>query len=91
AGVTVLGSLLGRVPVVKQNIEAILLLIVAVSVIPIGVEYLRERARRRRSAGAPPGEPAASQVPGTPAFPPQVRATDLPRASRGGGRHASNG
>jgi membrane-associated protein len=59
AGMTVLGSLLGRFPFVKQNIEAMLLLIVAVSVAPIGVEYLRERARRRRAAAwaTPAGAP----------------------------------
>jgi len=50
-GVTILGSLLGNFEFVRKNIDAMLLLVVLVSVVPIGVEFLRERARRRRSAG----------------------------------------
>lgn len=49
-GVTLLGSALGRFDVVKHNIEFILLAIVAVSVIPVVVEVLRERARNASSA-----------------------------------------
>jgi len=49
-GVTLLGSALGRFDVVKHNIEFILLAIVAVSVIPVAVEVLRERARNASSA-----------------------------------------
>ena len=52
-GVTVLGSLLGGFAFVKGNLEAILLMIVLVSVVPLVVEYLRERAKIRRAAGAP--------------------------------------
>ena len=48
AGVTVLGSLLGRITFVQKNIEIILLAIVAVSVVPIAIEFLRDRARARR-------------------------------------------
>ncbi len=49
-GVTLLGSALGRFDVVKHNIEFILLAIVAVSVIPVVIEVLRERARNASSA-----------------------------------------
>lgn len=48
AGVTVLGFWLGRFTFVKENIELILLLIVAVSVLPVVVELLRAR---RATAG----------------------------------------
>lgn len=46
-GVTVLGALLGQVTFVKDNIEAILVLIVAVSVLPVVVEVLRGWRRGR--------------------------------------------
>jgi membrane-associated protein len=48
AGVTVLGYFLGSIEVIAQNLEVIALLIVAVSVLPIVVEVLRERGKRRR-------------------------------------------
>jgi membrane-associated protein len=48
-GVTILGYVLGSVPFVRDNIEAILIAIVLVSVVPIGVEVVRER---RKSAKA---------------------------------------
>jgi membrane-associated protein len=47
-GVTILGYFLGQIAFVKNNIELILIGIVVVSVIPIGIEFLR--GRRRRSA-----------------------------------------
>jgi len=46
-GVTTLGYFLGQISFVRSNIEWILIGIVAVSVIPIGVELLRARARAR--------------------------------------------
>jgi membrane-associated protein len=46
-GVTVLGYYLGSIALVREHIEAILLLIVLVSVLPVLVEVLRERRRRR--------------------------------------------
>jgi len=49
-GVTLLGSALGRFDFVKHNIEFILLAIVAVSVVPVLIEVLRERARKAPSA-----------------------------------------
>jgi membrane-associated protein len=46
-GVTLLGHALGNVAVVRDHIELMLLAIVAVSVVPIGVEYLRHRAAEK--------------------------------------------
>jgi membrane-associated protein len=55
-GVTVLGYFLGQVPFVENNIEAILVGIVFLSVLPIAVEILRgwRTSRRQRRAGATP-------------------------------------
>ena len=39
-------------PFVRHNIEVILLLIVAVSVVPIAIEFLRERAKAKRPASS---------------------------------------
>ncbi|MGV9357277.1 DedA family protein [Streptomyces misionensis] len=50
AGVTLLGSWLGNIGFVKNNIEAILILIVLVSVVPIGIEYLRARGKAKKGA-----------------------------------------
>lgn len=47
-GVTWLGYALGNVPFVRDNIEALLVLIVLVSVSPIFVELLRHRLKARR-------------------------------------------
>jgi membrane-associated protein len=52
-GVTVLGYFLGQVAFVRDNIEPILLLIVAVSVLPIAVEGFRAWLRSRRRASEP--------------------------------------
>lgn len=49
-GVTLLGYWLGGLPFVKDNIEVILIGIVAVSLVPVGLEVLR--ARRRQVAAA---------------------------------------
>jgi membrane-associated protein len=46
-GVTVLGHALGNVGWVRNNIEIMLLAIVLVSVLPIGLEYLRHRAAQK--------------------------------------------
>ncbi|WP_217556033.1 DedA family protein [Streptomyces sp. GbtcB6] len=50
AGVTLLGSWLGKIDFVKNNIEAILILIVLVSVVPIIIEFLRARAKNKKAA-----------------------------------------
>lgn len=47
-GVTVVGSLLGGVPIVANNLEVILAVVVVVSVLPLVFDYLRKRARRKR-------------------------------------------
>ena len=46
SGVTILGYFLGQIAFVKSNIELILAAIVAVSVIPVIVEFVRSRRRR---------------------------------------------
>ena len=53
AGVVLLGYFLGQIQFVADNIEPIILLIVALSVLPIVVEVLR--ARRTRHSGPPTG------------------------------------
>lgn len=49
-GVTLLGYALGNVPFVKENIEALLVLIVLVSVIPMAIEIWRARAAEKKRA-----------------------------------------
>jgi len=49
-GVTTLGYFLGQVAFVKNNIELILIAIVAASVVPIAVELLRARRRSREAS-----------------------------------------
>jgi membrane-associated protein len=67
AGVTLLGSWLGNIAFVKSNIEAILILIVLVSVIPIAIEFLRARGKDKKAAAQPapetPRQPQAPQAP----------------------------
>ncbi|MGQ4386509.1 DedA family protein [Streptomyces sp. SAS_270] len=57
AGVTLLGSWLGNIDFVHKNIEAILILIVLVSVVPIAIEFLRARSKSKKN----PQQPAAPQ------------------------------
>ncbi|MEV1052391.1 VTT domain-containing protein [Streptomyces sp. NPDC049887] len=52
AGVTLLGAALGKVEFVHENIEAILIAIVLVSVLPIAIEFMRARSRNKREAAA---------------------------------------
>ncbi len=47
-GVTVMGSLLGGVPFITDNIEILLAVIVLVSVLPIVIEQVRKRRKGRR-------------------------------------------
>ena len=58
AGVTSLGYALGGVDFVREHIEIILLAIVGVSLVPIGVELLRSRGRRRDTRYDEPAERA---------------------------------
>ncbi|MFF8592007.1 DedA family protein [Streptomyces sp. NPDC015220] len=64
AGVTLLGSWLGKIAFVKENIEAILILIVLVSVVPIAIEFLRARSKARKNPE--PAAPAGEQYPRQP-------------------------
>ncbi|HEY0215985.1 MAG TPA: VTT domain-containing protein [Cellulomonas sp.] len=59
-GITLLGYALGNITFVKDNIEALLVLIVLVSLVPMGVEVLRARRDARREAAA--GGAAAGPV-----------------------------
>ncbi|WP_261719101.1 VTT domain-containing protein [Streptomyces sp. FZ201] len=52
-GVTLAGYWLGQISFIKTNVEAILVLIVFVSVVPILIEYLRERSKKKRAAAEP--------------------------------------
>lgn len=57
-GVTLAGYWLGQIDAIKKNVEAILVLIVLVSVVPIIIEYLRERGKKKRAAAqTPPQQP----------------------------------
>ncbi|MFF5496409.1 DedA family protein [Streptomyces aquilus] len=64
-GVTLAGYWLGQIDVIHKNVEAILVLIVFVSVVPIIIEYLRERGKKKRAAAEQPPapEPQAYQPP----------------------------
>jgi membrane-associated protein len=53
-GVTLAGYWLGQIEFIKTNVEAILILIVFVSVVPIIIEYLRERSKKKRAAAEAP-------------------------------------
>jgi membrane-associated protein len=56
-GVTTLGYYLGKIAFVHQHIEVILILIVLVSVVPVGAELLRGRLMAKRRAGQEPRDP----------------------------------
>ncbi|MFD8493918.1 DedA family protein [Amycolatopsis sp. NPDC059657] len=47
AGITVLGYLLGDIEFIKNNVDAIFILIVLVSVVPIGLEWLKARREKK--------------------------------------------
>ncbi|MFJ8213888.1 VTT domain-containing protein [Streptomyces sp. NPDC096033] len=65
AGVTVLGYQLGRFDVIKNNIEAIFIVIVLISVIPVIFEVLKARKAKKTAPAAPaqPGYPMEEQPP----------------------------
>jgi membrane-associated protein len=48
--VTLMGFFLGQVMFVRNNIELMLVLIVALSLVPVGVEYLRHRSHSKVAA-----------------------------------------
>ncbi|MFD8233473.1 DedA family protein [Streptomyces sp. NPDC059696] len=55
-GVTLAGYWLGQIGFIKKNVEAILVLIVLISVVPILIEYLRDRSKKKRAAAETPGQ-----------------------------------
>jgi membrane-associated protein len=57
-GLTLLGFWLGRITFIKDNIDLIALLIVVASLVPMVVEFLRERSRTRDSRYDEPEERA---------------------------------
>ncbi|MCG7525804.1 VTT domain-containing protein [Streptomyces sp. OfavH-34-F] len=71
-GVTLLGAALGNVKVVHENIEAMLILIVLISVVPIIIEFLRARGKGKKEGTAASGESSPQE----------------PATGRRGGRHA---
>jgi membrane-associated protein len=58
AGITILGSILGNIGFIKNNVDSIFIAIVLISVVPIGLEYLKSR-RSKKSAAQTPAENAA--------------------------------
>lgn len=60
AGLILLGSLLGEIPLIKNNVDAIFILIVLISVLPIVFEYLKARREKKRTPAAP-AEPEPQQ------------------------------
>ncbi|AIA05037.1 DedA family protein [Streptomyces noursei] len=61
AGVTLLGAALGNVEFVHKNIEAILVGIVLLSVIPVAIEFLRARAKAKKEPAAAAADTTAPQ------------------------------
>ena len=59
-GVTTLGYYLGNIPIVRDNIEAVLILIVFVSVIPMMVEFVLHRRRVKAALAAATSETTAA-------------------------------
>lgn len=62
AGITTLGHVLGNISVIKNNVEAIFVLIVLVSVVPMVIEWARHRRGRTRVAAESDVE-ATRQIP----------------------------
>ena len=60
AGLTLAGYFLGNIPIVSENLEAMILLIVFVSVIPIGIEYWRVRRENKAAAAEGPDDQQAN-------------------------------
>lgn len=60
-GVTTLGYFLGEIEIVKHNLELAAVVIVAISLIPIAVEYFR--SRRESAAHAEPVDATATEHP----------------------------
>ncbi|MFB7915170.1 DedA family protein [Streptomyces sp. NPDC056061] len=63
-GVTLLGAALGKIEFVHKHIEAILILIVLISVVPIAIELLRARSKAKKEAAAGGEDDAAAVADG---------------------------
>lgn len=50
AGITLAGYYLGNFPIVKDNIEIVLILVVLVSILPIVIEYIKHRREGKAEA-----------------------------------------
>ncbi|MFI7677022.1 DedA family protein [Actinophytocola sp. NPDC049390] len=60
AGITILGYFLGEISFVEKNIEAMLILIVLLSVVPIIIEVVKARREKKKLAQA--GPDAATEI-----------------------------
>ncbi len=60
-GVTLAGYWLGQIGFIKKNVESILILIVLLSVVPIIIEYLRDRSKKKRAAAEAPAAQSSSR------------------------------
>jgi membrane-associated protein len=63
AGITVLGSLLGNISFVKNNVDSIFIVIVLVSVVPIALEYLKSRRGKKNAAAGEESTEVTQQIP----------------------------
>lgn len=61
AGITILGSLLGNIGFIRNNVDSIFVLIVLVSVVPILFEYLKSRREKKASAAMASSDPEVTQ------------------------------
>lgn len=50
AGLTIAGYFLGSIPFIKNNLEVMIIVVVIISVLPIGIEYYRHRRQQKRAA-----------------------------------------
>ncbi|KFG74895.1 DedA family protein [Streptomyces mutabilis] len=60
-GVTLAGYWLGQIELIRTNVEPILVLIVVLSVVPIAIEYLRERKKKKQAPAVQPPAPQGQQ------------------------------
>lgn len=58
AGITVLGALLGQISFIRQHVEAIFIVIVLLSVVPIVIEYFKGRKEKKLAAAENAESPA---------------------------------
>ncbi|MGW8378623.1 VTT domain-containing protein [Streptomyces sp. ODS28] len=96
AGVTLLGAALGQIDFVRKNIEAMLVAIVLLSVVPIAIEYLRARRKTAKEGAGATASAAVAGADDTAPMPP-VGGAEAPGAQgpqqppqppQGRGRHA---